>query len=129
LNDFGLCDKDFSFVVVCILSGVPITFSDLEFMDKQLHTNLKWLRENKEVDTLCLDFTVRRDTFVGIGADSEKGSADNGAELRGGRGWLVFPVISKLFFGGIPPPTQSTACNFLCWQISLSSNLVELASP
>jgi hypothetical protein len=77
--------------------GVPITFSDLEFMDKQLHSNLKWLRENKEVDLLCLDFTVRRDTFVGVGAaEGEKDSADRGRTTENGRvdGMSPIPLAS-----------------------------------
>lgn len=38
--------------------GVPITFSDMEFVDEELFRNLKWLRDNTNVSNLCLDFTV-----------------------------------------------------------------------
>uniref|UniRef100_K3WLC0 HECT-type E3 ubiquitin transferase n=1 Tax=Globisporangium ultimum (strain ATCC 200006 / CBS 805.95 / DAOM BR144) TaxID=431595 RepID=K3WLC0_GLOUD len=41
--------------------GVPITFSDLEFVDHDLHKNLKWLRDNRGVESLALDFTVTVD--------------------------------------------------------------------
>lgn len=37
--------------------GIPITFSDLEFVDNDLHKNLKWLRDNHGVESLALDFT------------------------------------------------------------------------
>ena len=36
--------------------GIPITFSDLEFIDVELYNNLKWLKVNSGVDSLCLDF-------------------------------------------------------------------------
>ncbi|KAF0695555.1 Aste57867_13595 [Aphanomyces stellatus] len=38
--------------------GIPITFSDLEFIDVELYNNLKWLKQNKGVESLCLDFSV-----------------------------------------------------------------------
>ncbi|KAH9092004.1 hypothetical protein Ae201684P_011543 [Aphanomyces euteiches] len=38
--------------------GIPITFSDLEFVDVELYNNLKWLKQNKGVESLCLDFSV-----------------------------------------------------------------------
>ncbi|KAF1331631.1 Hect e3 ubiquitin ligase, partial [Globisporangium splendens] len=41
--------------------GIPITFSDLEFVDHDLHKNLKWLRDNRGVESLALDFTVTVD--------------------------------------------------------------------
>ncbi|KAI9905769.1 hypothetical protein PsorP6_014199 [Peronosclerospora sorghi] len=38
--------------------GIPITFSDLEFVDNELYKNLKWMQENTSVESLALDFTV-----------------------------------------------------------------------
>ncbi|GMF20605.1 unnamed protein product [Phytophthora fragariaefolia] len=38
--------------------GIPISFSDLEFLDEELHRNCKWLRSNNNVDVLCLTFSV-----------------------------------------------------------------------
>jgi E3 ubiquitin ligase SMURF1/2 len=40
--------------------GVPITFSDLEFVDGQLHKNLLWLSgaNAAEVEAMSIDFTV-----------------------------------------------------------------------
>jgi len=38
--------------------SVPITFSDLEFVDLELYRNLIWLKNNSHVETLGLDFTV-----------------------------------------------------------------------
>uniref|UniRef100_A0AAV1T8G4 HECT-type E3 ubiquitin transferase n=1 Tax=Peronospora matthiolae TaxID=2874970 RepID=A0AAV1T8G4_9STRA len=40
------------------LLGVPISFSDLEFFDQEVHNSLKWMKENNGVDALGLDFTV-----------------------------------------------------------------------
>jgi hypothetical protein len=40
--------------------GVPISFSDLEFLDEELYRNSLWLRTNSDVSSLCLDFTVQR---------------------------------------------------------------------
>lgn len=42
------------------LLGVPISFSDLEFLDEELYRSACWLRENSNVDSLCLDFTMQR---------------------------------------------------------------------
>ncbi|KAH9095016.1 hypothetical protein LEN26_017969 [Aphanomyces euteiches] len=39
--------------------GVPISFSDLEFLDEELCRNAHWLRENDHVEALSLDFTVQ----------------------------------------------------------------------
>ncbi|TYZ62005.1 hypothetical protein PybrP1_010913 [[Pythium] brassicae (nom. inval.)] len=47
--------------------GVPITFSDLEFVDNDLYKNLKWLRDNPGVESLALDFTIDLPRY-----DSEK---------------------------------------------------------
>ncbi|KAL3674541.1 hypothetical protein V7S43_000489 [Phytophthora oleae] len=38
--------------------GIPISFSDLEFLDEELHRNCKWLRSNNRVEALCLTFSV-----------------------------------------------------------------------
>lgn len=38
--------------------GIPISFSDLEFLDEELHRNCKWLRSNNNADALCLTFSV-----------------------------------------------------------------------
>jgi E3 ubiquitin ligase SMURF1/2/E3 ubiquitin-protein ligase HUWE1 len=43
--------------------SLPITFSDLEFVDPQLHRNLRWLDTCPDLSALCLDFTV---TYPGI---------------------------------------------------------------
>lgn len=40
------------------LLGVPISFSDLEFYDQEVHNSLKWIKENDGVDALGLDFSV-----------------------------------------------------------------------
>lgn len=42
--------------------GVPITFSDLEFLDEELHKHLSWVRDNDNVDALCITFTVQTDS-------------------------------------------------------------------
>ena len=43
--------------------ALPITFADLEVVDRELYRNLRWMRENEGVDALCLDFSVTEDVF------------------------------------------------------------------
>lgn len=50
----------FSLPLLKHLLGVPISFSDLEFLDEELYRNVCWLRDNENVASLCLDFTVQR---------------------------------------------------------------------
>ena len=38
--------------------GIPMTFSDLQFVDADLYRNLKWMRSNTGVENLCLDFSM-----------------------------------------------------------------------
>ncbi|KAL4155053.1 hypothetical protein PRNP1_007167 [Phytophthora ramorum] len=41
------------------LLGVPITFSDLEFLDEELYKHLSWVRDNDHVDALCVTFSIQ----------------------------------------------------------------------
>ncbi|KAG7402095.1 hypothetical protein PHYBOEH_007309 [Phytophthora boehmeriae] len=41
------------------LLGVPITFSDLEFLDEELFKHLSWVRDNDHVDALCVTFSIQ----------------------------------------------------------------------
>lgn len=41
------------------LLGVPITFSDLEFLDEELYKHLCWVRDNDHVDALCVTFSIQ----------------------------------------------------------------------
>uniref|UniRef100_A0AAV1VPQ6 HECT-type E3 ubiquitin transferase n=1 Tax=Peronospora matthiolae TaxID=2874970 RepID=A0AAV1VPQ6_9STRA len=56
-----LIDAHLALPVCKHILGIPITFSDLEFVDNDLYKNLKWLRENTGVESLALDFTVNVD--------------------------------------------------------------------
>ncbi|KAE8895185.1 hypothetical protein PF010_g728 [Phytophthora fragariae] len=56
-----LIDAHLALPVCKHLLGIPITFSDLEFVDNDLYKNLKWLRDNTGVESLALDFTVNAD--------------------------------------------------------------------
>lgn len=38
--------------------GIPISFSDLEFLDEDLHRNSKWLKTNSQAENLCLTFSI-----------------------------------------------------------------------
>ncbi|KAF0697760.1 Aste57867_11553 [Aphanomyces stellatus] len=40
------------------LLGVPISFSDLEFVDHEVYRSMKWMKDNEGVEALCLDFSV-----------------------------------------------------------------------
>ncbi|TMW57154.1 hypothetical protein Poli38472_003079 [Pythium oligandrum] len=59
-----LVDAHLALPICKHLLGIPITFSDLEFVDNDLYKNLKWLRENTGVESLALDFTVTVDQFT-----------------------------------------------------------------
>uniref|UniRef100_K3X015 HECT-type E3 ubiquitin transferase n=1 Tax=Globisporangium ultimum (strain ATCC 200006 / CBS 805.95 / DAOM BR144) TaxID=431595 RepID=K3X015_GLOUD len=50
----------FSLPLLKHILGVPISFSDLEFLDEELYRNALWLRENDHAEALCLDFTIQR---------------------------------------------------------------------
>lgn len=55
--------------------AVPITFSDLEFVDAELYKHLKWIKEN-DVSSLHLDFTVLQDHFgEQVSIELKKGGA------------------------------------------------------
>ena len=41
--------------------GVPLSFSDLEFVDAEAFLNYAWLRDNGGAEDLCLDFTIFAD--------------------------------------------------------------------
>lgn len=56
-----LIDAHLAIPICKHILGIPITFSDLEFVDNDLYKNLKWLRENTGVESLALDFTVNVD--------------------------------------------------------------------
>ncbi|KDO30923.1 hypothetical protein SPRG_19683 [Saprolegnia parasitica CBS 223.65] len=49
--------------------GVPISFTDLQFLDDELYRSLLWLKRATDADAiaaLCLDFTVTRKVSNGI---------------------------------------------------------------
>ncbi|KAG6598073.1 NEDD4 E3 ubiquitin-protein ligase WWP1 [Phytophthora cinnamomi] len=41
-----------------LMLGYPLSFSDLEDIDPEVYTNMRWLLENDNVDALGLDFVV-----------------------------------------------------------------------
>lgn len=45
--------------------GVPISFSDLEFLDEDLYKNAVWMRKNDHAEMLNIDFTVQVITSEG----------------------------------------------------------------
>lgn len=45
--------------------GVPISFSDLEFLDEDLYKNAVWMRKNDHAELLNIDFTVQVITSEG----------------------------------------------------------------
>jgi E3 ubiquitin ligase SMURF1/2 len=45
--------------------GVPISFSDLEFLDEDLYKNAEWMRKNDHAELLNIDFTVQVITSEG----------------------------------------------------------------
>lgn len=57
--------------------GLPITFSDLEFVDMELHKNLVWMKRNRGVEALSLDFSV---TYESSGKTASFELKPNGSE-------------------------------------------------
>lgn len=45
--------------------GVPISLSDLEFIDETFYKNLCWIRTQDGISNLCLDFTVEHEDARG----------------------------------------------------------------
>ncbi|ETI56684.1 hypothetical protein, variant [Phytophthora nicotianae] len=41
-----------------LILGYPLSFSDLEDLDPEMYSNLRWLLDNDNVDSLGIDFTV-----------------------------------------------------------------------
>ncbi|GAB9477216.1 Hect ubiquitin ligase, partial [Globisporangium polare] len=44
--------------LIKIILEIPVTFSDLEYLDPEVYRNLVWIRENDGVEHLGLDFSV-----------------------------------------------------------------------
>lgn len=65
------------------VQGVPVTLSDLQFLDPSLFKSLKWIRDNTGVDALGLDFTVTKDVF---GEKKVRERESWPARARGSRG-------------------------------------------
>ncbi|CCI44949.1 unnamed protein product [Albugo candida] len=42
------------------LLGVPISFSDLEYLDEDLHKNVCWIKKNDHAEVVGIDFTVQQ---------------------------------------------------------------------
>ncbi|KAI9920821.1 hypothetical protein PsorP6_001011 [Peronosclerospora sorghi] len=47
------------------LLGVPISFSDLEFLDAEFYRHARWLRDNEGADALEINFTTHRQAANG----------------------------------------------------------------
>ncbi|KAG7402263.1 hypothetical protein PHYBOEH_003522 [Phytophthora boehmeriae] len=58
--------------------GVPISFSDLEFLDEDLYKNAMWMKQNDHAELLAIDFTVQVITSEGKSSTVElvPGGAD-----------------------------------------------------
>ncbi|TMW57361.1 hypothetical protein Poli38472_003286 [Pythium oligandrum] len=50
---FHLC-----LLLLKIILGLPVSFSDLQFMDPEAYKNMKWVLEHDDVESLGLDFTI-----------------------------------------------------------------------
>lgn len=63
LMEHSVAPFQLSLPILKHLLGLPVTFSDLEFVDAELHRNLCWLRNNPGAASLGLDFTVTLESF------------------------------------------------------------------
>lgn len=57
-------DANFSVPLRKQILSMPVTFSDLEFVDEELFRNLVWLKENDNVSNLMLYFSI---SYPGVG--------------------------------------------------------------
>uniref|UniRef100_K3WL09 HECT-type E3 ubiquitin transferase n=1 Tax=Globisporangium ultimum (strain ATCC 200006 / CBS 805.95 / DAOM BR144) TaxID=431595 RepID=K3WL09_GLOUD len=58
LLDGAVLHSNFCVPLLKLILGVPVGFSDLEYYDAQLYSNLVWMLENDNVEVLGLDFSV-----------------------------------------------------------------------
>lgn len=58
LLDHQTIPAQFSLPLLKHIIGIPISFSDMEFVDGEMYQNLLFLRDNPGAEALCLDFTV-----------------------------------------------------------------------
>ncbi|KAF1336541.1 Hect e3 ubiquitin ligase, partial [Globisporangium splendens] len=58
LLDGAVLHSNFCVSLLKLILGVPVSFSDLEYYDAQLYSNLVWMLENDNVESLGLDFSV-----------------------------------------------------------------------
>ena len=69
----------FSLPLLKHILGVPISFSDLEFLDQEVYKNTIWIRDNTGVEALILDFTVQSQDAKGVVTTVEL--KPNGADI------------------------------------------------
>lgn len=53
-----LLEAHFALPVYKLILGIPVTLSDLQFIDVELYRNLSWLVHHDDVEALDLDFSV-----------------------------------------------------------------------
>lgn len=76
--------------------GLPITFSDLEFVDADLHRNLLFLQSTTGVEALSLDFTVTYEAPLTVGPPPTTSSSSSSSNA------------SASGKGGVAPPKTTT---------------------
>ncbi|KAL4138207.1 hypothetical protein PRIC2_001714 [Phytophthora ramorum] len=83
------------------LLGVPISFSDLEFLDAELHRHALWLRDNEGAEALALDFTVQRQANNGtvITEELKQGGKDIPVTDANKEEYLTLLLRHKMFAG------------------------------
>ncbi|GMF23250.1 unnamed protein product [Phytophthora lilii] len=83
------------------LLGVPISFSDLEFLDAELHRHALWLRDNEGAENLALDFTAQRQATDGsiITEELKPGGKDIPVTDANKEEYLTLMLKHKMFGG------------------------------
>ncbi|EGZ25311.1 hypothetical protein PHYSODRAFT_480872 [Phytophthora sojae] len=83
------------------LLGVPISFSDLEFLDAELHRHALWLRDNDGAEALALDFTIQRQKSDGTVVTDElkPGGKDISVTDANKEEYLTLLLKHKMFAG------------------------------
>lgn len=83
------------------LLGVPISFSDLEFLDAELHRHTLWLRDNDGAEAIALDFTAQRQATNGavITEELKPGGKDIPVTDANKEEYLTLLLKHKMFGG------------------------------
>jgi E3 ubiquitin ligase SMURF1/2 len=84
------------------LLGVPISFSDLEFLDAEVHRHALWLRDNEGAEALALDFTAQWQASDGAIVTEELTPGGKDVSVTdANKGEYLTLLLKHKMFGGV----------------------------